>query len=160
MNPTTVKLIAELKGLNQSDLARMVGITRQCVSLWFSHTSNASINIETKNLRKLADALRVDIKEIIAPLPCTDNPDLLQREETKLNWDLLYPDVLCLATAAARGELVAVARFVQEYGFFTSAKLMGKRIWSMFPEYKRFIKPVRRNELEQVWELVQSRKTA
>jgi hypothetical protein len=52
-----------------------------------------------------------------------------------------------------RGEGRAVARLVEVYGFFLSARMLGRSVWVRFPQYKRYLPPVRRRQLEELWAL-------
>lgn len=49
------------KGLKQTELSKLVGLSQQVVSQWESGRSKPSVSI----LRKLANALEVDVKELI-----------------------------------------------------------------------------------------------
>jgi hypothetical protein len=157
MNTTALKAIAQLKLKNQSDIARAAGVTRQRVSQWFKEASPSGfVNIETKHLRSLCESFRIDVKDLLVALPGTTEVAAWQREETKLNWDKLYPDVISLLVAAVQGSPDAVARVVQEYGLFEASKLFGKSIWTHFPTYKRLMKPNRRKDLELIWHYMQN----
>ena len=160
MNPQVLYALLKLKKWNQSDLARRLQVSRQCVSLWLSEASrNASINMESKNLEALSLCLGVSVNDLLKPLPCTEDQSTYQLESTRLNWDNLYPDLISLAIGAARGELIALARIVQTYGLFTSATFLGKDVWKRFPKYKKYIKPVLRPRLENVWNFANHLKT-
>lgn len=155
MNIQTLKAFAALKHLTQSDLARFAGVSRQSVSLWFQGASSGFTNIKTKHLLAVANALGVSADDLLRPLPLLDNESAMNRETTKLLWDKLYPDIVSLVVAALEGKRDAVARFVQIYGLYSSAKLFGPSIWREFPRYKKYIKPIRRGELEKLWQFKQ-----
>lgn len=92
---------------------------------------------------------RFDI--LLRPLPLLGDEPSLERETTRLLWDKLYPDVTSLLVAALEKNHTALARIVQIYGLYATAKLFGACIWRDFPKYKQFIHPVRRAELEYLW---------
>lgn len=159
MNLTTLKAFAQSRGLNQSDLARAAGVTRQRVSQWLSDDSlNATVNIRSDHLSHLADELNVSANELLRTLPMIDDSTESRVEATDLLWDRLYPDLIALAIDAGRGRQVAIARLVQVYGLFATARMLGTVVWKKFPTYKKFLHPTRRKELEHVWELHQHRK--
>ncbi len=75
-------------------------------------------------------------------------------------WDHLYPDVEEFAIAVKAGEPKAVARFVQVFGLYAAESVLGPAAWLSFPEYKRHIHPVRRQELETLWTWHETRTAA
>jgi hypothetical protein len=77
-------------------------------------------------------------------------------------WDGLYSDLVDFAIALNRHETEAIARLVQVHGLFAAERIIGRVAWQRFPEYKRFIHPARRRELEilQEWKQRQSTPTA
>ena len=156
MNIRTLKALTAFKHLNQSDVARAAGVSRQRASQWFNDASSGFVNIQTKHLLAIADALGVSADDLLRPLPLLDDEPMLHQESTKLLWDRLYPDLVGFLTAVLEGRRDAVARLVQVYGLHTSAKLIGHRVWIDFPKYKNFIKPVRRAELERLWQFRQN----
>jgi transcriptional regulator with XRE-family HTH domain len=154
MNVTTVKALADSRGLNQSDIARLAGVSRQRVSQWFhSAALGAPVSLRSGNLKALADGLKVSADELLAPLPLLEEPEKAQRETVKLLWDRLYPDLVPFAIDVGRGRSRAVARLVQVYGLYAAARMAGKSVWKNFPKYSRYIHPVRRKELEVLWQL-------
>lgn len=155
VNIQTLKAFAALRHMNQSDLARVAGVSRQAVSLWFKGASSGFTNIQTKHLLAVANALGVSADDLLRPLPLLDDESAMNRETTKLLWDKLYPDIVSLVLAALEEKRDAVSRFVQVYGLYTSAKLFGPSVWREFPRYKKFIKPIRRSELEKLWQFKQ-----
>ncbi|MCC7441796.1 MAG: hypothetical protein IT285_09185 [Bdellovibrionales bacterium] len=58
--------------------------------------------------------------------------------------------------ALIQGEEPALARLVQVYGLYKAAKTAGRKVWERFPQYKRHIRPTRREQLEHVWRYRQS----
>ncbi len=153
MYAETLKAIAKVKHLNQSDLARAAGVSRQRVSQWFQEVNDEGyINTQIEHARALAVALQVDIGTLVQKLPLMDDQSRLKRETTRLLWDQLYPDLVSLLIAAMDGERDALARIVQVYGLYEAAKLLGGRVWREFPRYKGILKPARRIQLEALWQ--------
>ena len=150
MNIPTLQLISKTKGLSQSDLARMSGVSRQAVSLWFKHPDGSGANLRSGTFWNLCQGLQVRMEELMEPLPCTE-PATREPLMASLLWDRLYPDLEDFAIALARLEAKALARLVQSYGLFASEKIAGPAVWDRFPEYRNLILPVRREELERVW---------
>jgi transcriptional regulator with XRE-family HTH domain len=154
MNATTVKALAASRGLNQSDIARLAGVSRQRVSQWFRSTATgAPVNLRSMNLKALADGLKVSTDELFTPLPLLDEPEKARLETAKLLWDRLYPDLVSFAIDAGRGRSRALARLVQVYGLYAAARMAGRSVWTNFPKYSKHIHPVRRKELEVLWKL-------
>jgi len=154
MNVTTLKALADSRGLNQSDLARMAGVTRQRVSQWFvGQPVNGSVNLGSASLKALADGLGVTADDLLVALPLLEQPERLSRETANLLWDGLYPDLVSFAIDVGRGLPEAVARLVQIYGLYASARMAGKSVWTGFPKYKKYLHPARRKELEVLWKL-------
>jgi len=148
----TLRTIQKLRGLNQSRLASLAGISRQAVSLWFRSSSGGRVNMSSQHLLSLSRGLRVSVEDLVAEMPCID-PATRRRLEAALLWDRLYPALEDLAVAVCRGESRALARLVEVYGLFGSAKIAGRTVWERFPEYQRHLHPARREELARVWRL-------
>jgi transcriptional regulator with XRE-family HTH domain len=140
----------QVRDLSQSDLARYAGVTRQAASLWFR--SSGPINVQSRHLEKLSAALGVSMDELARPLPVLDDESIAGLLSTALLWDKLFPSLRDFAIAAARGEERALARLAQVYGLYAAERMAGRRIWNDFPRYKRHIHPVRRRELERLWD--------
>jgi len=158
LNLTTVKALARAKGMNQSDIARAAGVSRQRVSQWFkSNGSPREVNLRSDHLRDLAQELEVRIDDLLKPLPVIGEPDINRLETTNLLWDRLYPDLVEFAIDAGKLREKALARLVQVYGLFASAKMLGEKVWKKFPKYKKHIQPTLRKELEVIWSLRESR---
>jgi len=154
MNTVTVRALADSRGLNQSDIARLAGVSRQRVSQWFHSTgSGAAVSLRSGNLKALADGLEVSVDELLSPLPLLEDRAKAQHETAKLLWDRLYPDLAQFAIDVGRGRSHAVARLVQVYGLYAAARMVGKSVWKNFPKYRKHIHPVRRKELELLWQL-------
>ena len=153
MHLQTVKAIAAIKRLNQSDMAAAAKVSRQRVSQWFkSAPADGYVNIQTDHLRAIATALGVDASDLLKQLPLLDDPHAAARYTTMLLWDRLYPDLVSLFAAALDGVPDAMARVVQVLGLHAAAKMLGPRVWRDFPRYKTLIKPARRIALEHIWQ--------
>jgi len=145
----------QVQGLTQADLARMCGISRQAVSLWFKadlEKGDGFIPIRTRSLWQLAKALNLSIDQLTKPLPLLDS-DEFKKLEVSLLWDKLYPSGIAFLMALMQHQKPAMARLVQVLGLFQAAPIVGKRIWSEFDSYKRFIEPRQREAWESVWNL-------
>ena len=160
MNAQTVQIISKLRRRSQSDLARMAGVSRQAVSHWFKAPAGAEVDVLSSRMRKLSDGLGVSADVLLRPLPLLDDAQTVGKLETSLLWDHLYPDLAEYAVALARGELPALARLAQVYGMYRASKIAGRGVWESFPRFKRHIRPVRREQLERVWELHQRHSSA
>ncbi len=157
MHLQTLKAVATIRNMNQSDLARAAGVSRQRISQWLHDApADGFVNIQTKHLMSIANALGISPGILLKPLPLLCDEQRLQGETARLLWDKLYPDMTSLLVAALEREPQALARIVQVYGLFASAKLFGGRVWRDFDKYKKFIQPTRRRELECLWQYRQS----
>ena len=152
MNINTISVISDSRAISQSGLARMAGISRQAISRWFRQ-GRPEIDVRASHLQKLSQALGVSMEELSLPLPCLESPEERSSLGAGLLWDRLYPDVGSFAAALVRGEWRAVARLVEIYGLFLSARMLGRSVWVRFPEYKKRLPPVRRRQLEELWAL-------
>lgn len=149
----TLKTIARAKGLNQSDLAKLAGVSRQAVSLWLRSDAvdaHGGVGVHSRHLVALSAGLGVSLDVLARPLPGLA-PAERQRLSAELNWDRLFPDLDALLHAIARQDPRALARLVEKRGLFAAAKIAGRVVWSSFPSFKRFVPPRRREELERVW---------
>lgn len=146
-----LRVLCQLRGLKQSDLARMAGVSRQAVSLWFRKGHEGGVPVRSEHLVRLCLALDMGIDDLMTPLP--DTGDL----EASLLWDRLYPNAFALVAAASDGEPRALARLVQVHGLLVSARLFGRKVTKDFHRYKRYIHPTRRGECEQVWKTIENR---
>ena len=152
MDINTISVISGSRAISQSDLARMAGISRQAVSRWFRQ-GRPEIELRASHLQKLSRALGVSMDELSLPLPCLQSPEERAALSAGLLWDRLYPDVGSFAAALVRGEERAVARLVEVYGLFLSARMLGRAVWVRFAQYKKYLPPVRRRQLEELWTL-------
>ena len=134
--------------MSQAELARRVGVSRQAVSRWFQKVGQASLR--SPHFLRLADALDAPVEELAQPLPC------LGREGARLRatllWDGLCPDLDDFAIAVNRGDPGAIARLLEVYGLYSTAKMIGDRVWDDFPRYARYLHPERRRQLESLFE--------
>lgn len=146
-----------MKGMNQSDLARAAGVTRQRVSQWFEKAdAHGFINARMNHVMALASTLGMDVGMLTRKLPLLDDKPRLKRDTARLLWDRLYPSIVELFAAALAGERTALARVVQVYGLYEGARLFGERAWREFPRYKSLLKPARRAQLELLWQYRQN----
>lgn len=146
-----LNFVMQVRGLRQSDLARAAGLSRQAVSLWMKQGGPHAINAKIPHMIRLALNLGIEVQELVTPLP------ELTQYETALLWDGLYPSLPVFLVACLRGEERALARMVQVYGLLITTKLFGRQALRSFPDYSRYIHPVRRKESEQVWKTLSSR---
>ena len=89
MQRKNVKLLCKKIGLNQSDLARLAGVSRQAVSLWFKKEEDF-INIKSRNLDRLCRGLGISPDELLKDLP---ELEPVGAWRTQFLWDRLYPDL-------------------------------------------------------------------
>ena len=150
MNTKFLKILSILRGYSQSDLARMTGISRQAVSLWFKNQSTQA-NIQSKHLEKLSSALEISLDELVKPLPALENEQNCQNLTTTLLWDKLYPSLESFFAAIINEEPRALARFVEVYGLYGASHNMGACVWKKFNDYKKYIHPIRRQQCEKIW---------
>lgn len=138
------------KNLSRSNIARLAQVSGAAVSKWFSHTTERDwINVETGTVIRLAQGPKISPDQLLKPTP------RLGRWQTQLLWDHLYPTMEAFAKALLARQLPAVARLTQVLGLRNAARLVGKWAIRKFPDYKRYIKPARRKELELLWPLYQ-----
>ncbi|MCC6954411.1 MAG: helix-turn-helix domain-containing protein [Deltaproteobacteria bacterium] len=153
MSHWLIKLLLALRGLTQSDLARLAGVSRQAVSLWFkSDQSNGQINCSLSVLKNLSAGLSVPISMLLEQDDIVSPRERKQLEAEYL-WDRLYPSLEEFAIAIVRSEPSALARLVQIVGLFDAAKIAGKNVWKRFPRFKSRIHPKRAEQCEIVWSL-------
>ena len=153
MNTQVLQIILKLRGLSQSDLARMAQVSRQAASLWFKKEVN--INIQSSHLSKLAKALNLKIDDLCDPLPLLEETSQKKELEVSLIWDHLYPSLQDFVIALVQKKPRALSRLVETYGLFQSEKIIGKMVWTKFHEYKKNLPPIKRKQCEQLWNLNQ-----
>ena len=153
MNLQTLQTILDLKGLTHSDLARLAGVSRQAVSLWFQKAKGTgqAINLHTKTHRRLAESLGMSMDDLSSPFPLYEQEEQIQKLESVLLWDRLYASLHRFVGAVIREQPQALARLVQVYGLFQAAKIAGRAVWKKFPKYKKHLEPVQRANWERVW---------
>jgi transcriptional regulator with XRE-family HTH domain len=149
MNSATLKSLVLARGLSQADLARVVGVSRQTVSHWFSKARE--VNLYSSHLKKIANGLGVSVETLSRPLPVLAVAGEREKWEADLLWDKLYPNLESFLAGCVRGQPPALARLVQVCGLYQSHKIAGKQVWRKFPDFKRFIHPAYRQALEVVW---------
>lgn len=144
--------IQKLRSLSQSQLARLAGVSRQAVSLWFKEADAGQVKMSADHLLSLCRGLDVTAEDIAAEFP-SFNPDQRAGLEAALLWDCLYPSLEDLAIAACLGESKALGRLVETYGLYSCAGMLGSMVWERFPAYRGRIHPARRAGLDRVWRL-------
>ena len=143
-----VKHIMKIRKINKAEIAKLAGISRAAVTKWFSQEGkNDWVNVETKTIIQLAEHLH------LSPEIFLQKRVNLDRMSHRFLWDSLYPDMESFIEALSKHELPALARLVQVLGFREAKDVVGKSVLELFPKYKRFIKPMRRKELETLWPL-------
>lgn len=148
-----IKNLMISNGLNKAAIAKRAGVSRAAVTKWFHNKDPKGwVNVETRSLLKLANALNINPETLLIPAPELD------QETTTFLWDRLYPDMAHFVHALAQHQRPAVARLVQVVGFHDAGKILGRKIISDFPKYAKYIKPVRRKQLEVLWPLYNSKK--
>jgi transcriptional regulator with XRE-family HTH domain len=152
MDISTLKTVAKVKGFNQSELAKLAGVSRQTVSHWFQQDT-AELNLHAKNLTRLAGALRVTVDELLKPLPIQPGTQDWKRLQNELLWDRLYPDLESFISGLIRGQSVALARLTQIYGLHQAAKIAGRQVWKKFPKFKNQMAHAPRKAAEVIWNL-------
>ncbi|TBR17373.1 XRE family transcriptional regulator [bacterium] len=153
MERNALLLLMLVRGLSQSDLARLAGVSRQAVSLWFREDGSADMRVS--HLLSLCRGLGLGVDAVVAPLP-EPPPDTERAMRVEYLWDGLYPDLPAFGAALAREDDKALARLVQADGLYRAAAAVGGAVWERFPAYKRHIKPQRREGLERIWDLENS----
>jgi transcriptional regulator with XRE-family HTH domain len=156
MNVRTLQALLKARGWTRAELARRVGVSRQAVSLWFREEE---ANLQSRHLIRLSQVLGVSVEELAKPLPCFE-PETHAKLRATLLWDRVFPDLDDLAVALNERDPRALGRFVEVYGLFAAEATLGSFVWIEFPNYKRYIQPVRRTELETLWLWHESQKAA
>ncbi|HPI39976.1 MAG TPA: helix-turn-helix transcriptional regulator [Pseudobdellovibrionaceae bacterium] len=157
MNANTLFSYIEIKGIRPAQLARRVGISRQTLSEWKKKSkTNSNINIYSQTQEKLAFELGLRYEDLNRAIEVLENKNLRKEIETELFWDKLYKNIESFSSAVIRGQPEALARLVQVYGLYASAKIAGNQIWDKFHLYKNKIHPAYRKQAEVLWKLAQS----
>lgn len=158
----------KLRTLSQSDISRLAGVSRQAVSLWLDSGRGSfdsrdktravgDVDIRSSVLLRLSDKLRLSPERLSKPIVSPQLEKRLGELEVTFLWDQLYPSVMEFCIGIVRHESRALGRLVQNLGLYESAKIVGSKIWRMFPEYRQYIIPARREQCEKIWELYNSR---
>ncbi len=153
MDSTTLHLVLKLRGLNQSDLAKKVGLSRQAISLWFLHSKTVPINVQSKHLYRLCNKLGLTVELLAQPLPLMSDDKIRRKLEATFLWDKLFPGLEDFGIALVQKDLRAIARLVQMEGLFKASQILGKSIWKKFHLYKKWMLPIRAQECEKIWNL-------
>jgi transcriptional regulator with XRE-family HTH domain len=140
------------RGLNQSDISRIAGVSRQAVSLWFSSKSDFQ-NIPVLHLIKLCGSLNISIDNLVKPVPLLSDPEARKRLFAEFCWDRAYPDIDAFFIALSKHQLPALARLAECRGMYESAHIVGNAAWRDYPKYSRYIHPVKRKECDHLWRL-------
>lgn len=156
MNTQTLKAILKARGWSQAELARRIGVSRQAVSLWFRCDATARVHAE--HLLLVSRTLGIPVEDLVRPLPAQGDEG--EADRVALLWDALYPDLIEFAIAAGRFEAKAVGRLVEVFGMHAAARILGASVWKNFDDFKRFIHPARRRQLETLVRWRHDRKAA
>lgn len=146
-----IKNIEFIKNLSNADIARLAGVSRAAVTKWFREAEKKSwVNVETKTLIRLAEGLGISPDYLLRPR------ENLSRWQTPFLWDGLYPSMESFVAAIGQNRLPALARLVQVLGFREAVCVVGQSAITEFHQYKKYIKPARRKQLESLWPLYAS----
>lgn len=156
MDAQALRAISKMRRVSQADLARMANVSRQAVSNWFQAKPGQEIRVYSSHVRRLAGGLHVSADDLLTPLPVLGDLEMSKRYESELLWDSLYENLLDFMIAVINGEEAALARLVQVFGLYQASKIAGRKVWERFPKYKKLIRPIRREQMERVWQLRQN----
>ena len=146
----TLLLIADAKGLSQSDLARATGVSRQAVSAWSKRADrDGNVTVRDGHLMALSRKLKVSPRTLQTPLGGRHR----RSWQTELLWDRLYPSIEAFALAVAREEPRALARLVERVGLFRAANIAGGCVWERFEDYAGRLQPAKREGLRRLWQI-------
>lgn len=137
------------RNLSDSKIAELAGVKRSTVCKWFQSKKDW-INVETNSILHLSENLKISPEYFFKKLPT------LQAQHTTFLWDTLYPDMPHFIFALIQKRPEAMARLVQVLGLHEAKCILGKDVLTKFQKYKKFIKPVRRKQLEVLWPLYNS----
>lgn len=159
MNIETLFCFMKIRGISGATLARKAGISRQALTEWkrkAKQAQNPRVNVYSQTQESLAQVLGVRSEELGQTFQIISDPNLRKSIEAEILWDRLYPDIASFSSAVVKGAPQALARLVQVYGLYASAKMAGQQIWNNFPEYKYKMHPAYRKQAEIVWTLAQN----
>ena len=152
MSLETLDAILYYKQISQSGLAAKAKITRQAVSKWFTTKKfNPSLN----TLSKIASGLEIKPNLITHSIFQGQSAEQKKDLNTLLLWDHLYDSLSHYVAALARGELKAIARYIQVFGILKAEKIFGSMVFKKFDRLSPFIHPARRNELKKLCDTFQ-----
>ncbi|HLD45114.1 MAG TPA: hypothetical protein VJC18_06730 [bacterium] len=119
------------------------------VTKWFKQADRSDfVNIETKSLFGLARGLGVDVSIFLS------ERRRLQPLQTSFLWDNLFPNMETFVKAVVQKRLPALARLVEVLGLRNASLVAGDVIYKKFSDYKKFIKPVRRQQMEVLCQIL------
>jgi len=107
--------------------------------------------VETKTLIHLAKELGISPDYLLRPR------EDLSKWQIPFLWDKLYPTMESFVAAIGQKQPTALARLLQVLGFHDAIYIVGPSIVTEFHHYKKYIKPARRKQLENLWPLYASR---
>lgn len=151
MHITTLRYVMALNRLSQSDVARLAGVSRQAVSLWFKGNKSELINVPIATALRFSAAVMLPLDDLTKSIPVLEKPELEENLRAEFLWDGIFPSLADFVRALVNEELRAIARLVQCAGLFEAAHILGDSVWNKFHSYKQFIIPVRRKGLESLW---------
>ena len=156
-----LRLLIKLRRWNYSNLARQIGVSRQAVAMWFNSSGPKATRtpMSISSLLILSKKLGLKLSVLIEPFPGLSDPQWVAQTKASLLWDQLYEDMTSFVLALYFFEEKAVARYVQVYGLYPSANILGNRIWKDFDHYKKHLHPTRRNECEKICQIRQNLKS-
>ncbi|MBI2083419.1 MAG: hypothetical protein HYT76_07590 [Deltaproteobacteria bacterium] len=138
---------------HKADVARLAGVSRAAVTKWFREVNREGwVNVESRTLFQLASGLGVPVESLVKPVAD------LAPYQTEFLWDRLYPSMEGFVQALVQKRPPALARLVQQIGFYESSRVVGKKVIALFDRYKKFIQPIRRKQLEVLWPLYASKR--
>lgn len=149
----SIKNLMTSRNIRRSELAKRARVSRAAVTKWFrrGEAKGGWVNVETSTLLKLAEAFQVS--PVVLLTPRAD----LSLFRTSFLWDRLYPNMERFVKALAEGRPEALARLVQIVGFWEASRVCGRRVFTLFEQYKKYIHPGRRKGLEAVWPIYAGR---
>lgn len=143
-----LKNVMATRSLSRTQIARFAGLSRAAVGKWFARERQQPwVNVETGTVIALAEKLGFSPEFFLRP--CRD----LSEWQALFLWDSLYPTMERFTRALVEQELPALARLAEVLGLSQARRIIGKVTISRFERYKKYIKPIRRRQLEILWPL-------
>ncbi|MBF0105058.1 MAG: hypothetical protein HQM16_06990 [Deltaproteobacteria bacterium] len=131
-----------------SHVAQKAGVTKAAVSKWFfGFKPKDFINVETQTVATLAKNLNVDLCVFF------ENQKNVDHYRTTFLWDSLFESVESFLWAIKQKRSPALARLVEVLGLHEASLVAGPVVMRKFHQYKHFIKPIRRKQMEVLWPL-------